>query len=249
MNIKKTLLSVAVISSLTTAPVQADILRFDFDGLFTIVNPGGMPVQNTSYPGYGDTTWGYGMRTQITGSISLDTNTGTGAGIIAPFEFLTISAVAQDFTLQAIGDGAGGPGSLIITNMLFDWNNNNIGIETVLDAQGLFGALQSGMSVGDTVSGVGALGATEYMKGNLPMGPLPVATSTLDTDGVTIIGDDGIGGSAMDNGPFTGFNSNFDMTSVTLTSYSLELPIPAAIWLFGSGLIGLMGIARCRRIT
>jgi len=104
--------------------------------------------------------------------------------------------------------------------------------------------------VGDTCSGTGALGGTDGMKGNLPMGPLPVATSTLDTDGVSITGDDGIGGSEMDNGPFSGFNANFDMTSVTMTNYTptpSAVPVPAAVWLFGSGLVGLAGIARRRK--
>jgi len=261
MNIKKRLLNVAVISSLTGAlatPVQAEILTFDFDGLFTIVTPSGLPVQNTSYPYYGDTTWGYGKRTQITGSMSLDTATGAGYGTIAPFEFFASGpAVAHDITLQAVGDGAGGPGSLVIGNLIFDWNGgSNINIEIVLDAAGLFGCIQSGMAPSETCSGVGALGGTDGMKWNLPMGPLPVATSTLDTDGVNITGDDGIGGSPMDNGPFTGFNANFDMLSVTMTGgldcpviggCLGEVPVPAAVWLFGSGFIGLMGVARRRR--
>jgi hypothetical protein len=58
-----------------------------------------------------------------------------------------------------------------------------------------------------------------------------------------ITGDDGVGGSPMDNGPFPGFNANFDITSVHVTSVS-TVPVPAAVWLFGSGLLGLVGVAR-----
>ena len=47
---------------------------------------------------------------------------------------------------------------------------------------------------------------------------------------------DGIRGFLMPNGPFAGFNFIMDVTIAT--------PIPAAIWLFGSGLIGLIGLAR-----
>jgi hypothetical protein len=49
---------------------------------------------------------------------------------------------------------------------------------------------------------------------------------------------DGILGYGMVDGPFPGFSANFDFTAV---------PVPAAVWLFGSGLVGLVGVARRRR--
>jgi len=254
MDAKKTVLNTALataIASAVVAPAQADVIDFSFEGLFTIVNAAGDPTQNTSYPYYGDTTWGYGKRTQISGTMSFDTVTGAGTGTIAPFEFFASGPTWWEWiNYQMVGDGTGGPGSLIIGNLLFDWNGANLfAIEIVLDAAGLFGCMGGGMMVGDTCSGTGALGGTEGMKGGLPMGPLPVATSTLDTDGVSITGDDGVGGSAMDNGPFSGFNTNFDMTSVTMTGYTPSaVPVPAAIWLFGSGLIGLVGFARRKKV-
>ncbi|HHZ88239.1 MAG TPA: VPLPA-CTERM sorting domain-containing protein, partial [Chromatiaceae bacterium] len=55
-----------------------------------------------------------------------------------------------------------------------------------------------------------------------------------------IAGDDGIGGSPMIDGPFAGFSANFDITAIHITN----VPVPAAVWLFGSGLVGLAGIAR-----
>ena len=56
---------------------------------------------------------------------------------------------------------------------------------------------------------------------------------------------DGLSGIRMDNGPFSGFNANFDVRTMTLTSTDLlPVPVPAAIWLFGSGLLGLIGLAR-----
>lgn len=261
MNMKKTLLSAAVAATLTgaMAPAQAAVMEFSWDGLFTIVNGSGAPTANTSYPYYGDTTWGYGKRTQISGTASFDTDTGAGTATVNPFEFFASGpAVAHDIVMQAIGDGAGGPGTLVVGQMLFDWNNNNnINVGIVLDAAGMFGAMNAGLTVGDVITGVGALPGTDGMKGGqFPIGPAPMATSTLDTDfhngGDFITGDDGIGGSPMDNGPFIGFSANFDVTTMTFDGCSAncgvpEVPVPAAVWLFGSGLLGLVGVARRRK--
>ena len=49
---------------------------------------------------------------------------------------------------------------------------------------------------------------------------------------------DGIPGLVMIDGAFPGFSANFDFVAV---------PVPAAVWLFGSGLLGLVGVARRRR--
>lgn len=42
----------------------------------------------------------------------------------------------------------------------------------------------------------------------------------------------------MKDGPFPGFQASFNMTPV---------PVPAAVWLFGSGLVGLVGVARRKK--
>jgi len=50
---------------------------------------------------------------------------------------------------------------------------------------------------------------------------------------------DGVRGLAMIDGAFPGFNANFDFTTA--------VPVPAAVWLFGSGLLGLVGVARRKK--
>ena len=50
---------------------------------------------------------------------------------------------------------------------------------------------------------------------------------------------DGIRGVGMIDGAFAGFNANFDFVA--------PVPVPAAVWLFGSGLLGLVGVARRRK--
>ena len=51
---------------------------------------------------------------------------------------------------------------------------------------------------------------------------------------------DGVRGYGMIDGAFPGFNANFDFTVAAV-------PVPAAVWLFGSGLLGLVGVARRRK--
>lgn len=50
---------------------------------------------------------------------------------------------------------------------------------------------------------------------------------------------DGVTGYGMLDGAFPSFNANFDFVA--------PVPVPAAVWLFGSGLVGLVGVARRRR--
>jgi hypothetical protein len=47
----------------------------------------------------------------------------------------------------------------------------------------------------------------------------------------------------MENGPFPGFNAAFNLTGPNLVT----VPVPAAVWLLGSGLVGLVGVARRRK--
>ena len=50
----------------------------------------------------------------------------------------------------------------------------------------------------------------------------------------------------MTTAPFPGQNAAFDFTSITASNASV-IPVPAAVWLFGSGLLGLVGVARRRK--
>ena len=59
---------------------------------------------------------------------------------------------------------------------------------------------------------------------------------------VTLDGDlDGLPGTAFTEGPFTGFSMIVDGN---LIKQQAPVPVPAAVWLFASGVIGLFGFSR-----
>ena len=67
-------------------------------------------------------------------------------------------------------------------------------------------------------------------------------SSSIDGDG------DGIMGIKMNpNGPFAGYSANFNLNGITPAVSAV--PVPAAAWLLGSGLLGLAGVARRKKVS
>ncbi len=80
-----------------------------------------------------------------------------------------------------------------------------------------------------------------------PIGPGTYSIVTLD--GGYGCATDGVAGCPMASGPFPGWNATFGGTA-TVTSVDpgpSQVPVPAAVWLFGSGLLGLVGVSRRRK--
>jgi len=266
MNLNKTLLSSALAISFTSAPAYAfdfglysETVDMKFNGLFTIVDQVSFPIQNATYPYYTDPTWGYGMRTQISGSISINKTTGAGTATVNPFSFIGGGPYEiSNFELQAIGNG------MMLGNMNTTWSGSLFTNQIVLDASGLFSDWESNgfpfpgdvydsayCTSSDTCT---TPASNDIRKYRYPIGSVPISTSSFNVTGNAGVGttladislgtDDGIGGSPMDNGPFSGFSVNLDFTTLTVTT----IPVPASAWLFGTGLISLLSIARKRRV-
>jgi hypothetical protein len=284
---RKKILAAAVIAALgVSASAEADTVTASWTGALTFLGTQG------SFTLISDNCFFGGNypceRGPINGTLTFDTVTGAGNVSVAPFSFAgSGNAVFTSMSLQKIGDGVGGPGSLVLGNMLFNWNGNNgIPASIVWDASGLLSAVNGGLSVGQTITG-GALPAsdnTDTIAGaggtTHPIGPALLATTIWDTTligqpcaqipfpdfGNTCFGrnpsgtlplvsdtvadstngDLGVGGSPMPAPPFPGFNLNIDILSAQVTNIE-AVPVPAAVWLFGSGLAGLIGVARRKR--
>ena len=114
-----------------------------------------------------------------------------------------------------------------------------------------------------TFAGSNALGAYDFSAGIANMDASHVAVGTLfdwstsvdipvlavfdcaDVAGVCTGVNTTVGGS-MQTGPFAGATPAFNGTGSLEVSVS-AIPVPAAVWLFGSGLLGLVGVARRRK--
>ena len=149
--------------------------------------------------------------------------------------------------------------------MTYDWFTDvGAPLNIVWDASGLLSALSNGLGLGALVRGGVPAAMDGYCFQNVGpmfhhpecppgrgwvarMGPIPLATTTFNTSnvGMPTLGtspsgtlplvDDGVGGSPQPAGLFAGVNFNFDFTELTVTAIPAAVPVPAAVWLFGSG--------------
>ena len=158
--LKKTAMSAAVAFALgVPATAMADEYAFSYSGIFTMLSAAGNAMTNTSPP-HASNEWS-GVRTNITGTMLFDTDTGAGSITVLDFDFFdgTSPAQAQGIVFKAIGNGGVAPfqaignglinsnGPLVLGNMLFNWNGTSgIPVSIVWNAAGIFGALQAAVN-------------------------------------------------------------------------------------------------------
>lgn len=228
---------------------QAHIINFNFTGQVLVTDPYGTIVQNNG-----------ANYTPIEAQLSYNTHDGLGSSNLSltMSDFLGTPAIFHDLTMTTQ------PGNQFIEgNVLLDWNayggTDDMPLHVQWDATGLFNAIDYGLQAGDILSGtnlyrdfnnngIGDGGEwladiqsadpyADSLVGPLQQqGPAPLA-ATSATQGIT---------AAL---PTNGFKGYFDIgsgNSMHVTSIE-SVPVPAAVWLFGSGLVGLLGMARRRQ--
>jgi hypothetical protein len=124
--------------------------------------------------------------------------------------------------------------------------NGNGGSVTGYTAGGTVYTFANGNNItgnvwGGTPGGVGAGSVTEYGTGPSQTGIAPGTSETL----YAITGNNGTGTVQS----YILGTLAFASGNLTLTAPTAPVPLPAAVWLFGSGLLGLVGVGRRRSIA
>ncbi len=171
----------------------------------------------------------------VPGSYSFDTSLGGGNG---------------ESGMMNVTVGAGQIGM----HMLFDWNGNlNIDVFVVANPNSIFASGVVRSTAGLTVSSANNCDAgvtinclwdgAKIVTGFKPTANQVWMLASADGDGNGVMGIPMAAG-----GPFGGFNANFNANMDPIADVSdipvSAVPVPAAVWLFGSGLLGFVGISR-----
>ncbi|MEJ2687975.1 MAG: VPLPA-CTERM sorting domain-containing protein, partial [Gammaproteobacteria bacterium] len=214
---------------------------FSFQGSITMYQPNGQPLVLPP----SETINSQHTEQGVTGSMALDFVTFGGTASMhgdAPFfgANWTANGNMSAHVDPLLGNECQGHLMCADANMNFVWNGNNIPVQASF-----------------------ALDPNSPFSMSAPYVGASFTVSSLDRDL------DGIPGTKMTSGPFTGITPSFkgqavltglqlgnaipnpgynyapNTSSLTLTSAALStVPLPGAAWLFGSGLVGLVGIGR-----
>jgi hypothetical protein len=224
---------------------QADIITFDFTGRLVVASQSGSIIG----PAY----------TPIAASLTYDTVGGLGASglsITMSNFFLGQPATFHDITMTRQANT-----NLITGQVLVDWGvSANMPLHVEWNATGLLNAIDFGLQAGDKLSGTNlyrdfnndqAWDASEWVADINSATPYSdsLQTSYLNKQGPAPLaatsGSLGLGTTT----PFSGVRGYFDIgsgNSMYVTAVT-SVPVPAAAWLLGSGILGLAGFARRRQ--
>ncbi|HYA38124.1 MAG TPA: hypothetical protein VEI74_07660 [Candidatus Methylomirabilis sp.] len=274
MNVQKSALTAAVMGVLALgvgSAQAAQIAYATFTGAGAVSNFTWLNIQGTGctancasqnpvYGGPGNTIGGTNdVSFTWTGTVFTSSSDYTGPGgaqnasLSSPNLLLGIPWTAHDVQIfapgsysfdTALGGGVAESGSLTMTvgthqlgiHMLMDWNGNfNIDMVNVWNLNSTFS--NCGVSYYDTTTSNCLWAGSTNPAGNNVNTVFTLASTDNDGDGT-------LGVPMVSGGPFYGHNFNFNLQG-TLTT----VPVPAAVWLFSSGLMGLFGFAKtCDRL-
>jgi len=252
-----------------SATVQAAVIDFHFTGQMTVVDfygdvfDGQTPISSTLT---------YDTATGVGGSTELFIAPLSFIGMDTTFHDISLERISGTNYLLGNMLVDFGPTQGIPLSLVWDasglFNAIDIGLEAGDVISGTFLKRD-----GSVIANVGSAlpvtdGAIDGFGNTLNQGSAPLAMTTLNTTSLCVpispgsgecmfnpitgaapFTDDGIAGSPLIDGPFPGFNVNLDIgsgNSMTVLSVS-NVPVPAAVWLFGSGLLGLIGMARRKK--
>lgn len=222
---------------------QASVINFDFTGRLVVTDATGTGIVGPAY-------------TPIAASLEFDTVSGIGSSdmsITMNDFYLSAPATFHDISMTRQADS-----NFIDGTILVDWNGTyNMELSVQWDATGLFNAINYGLQAGDVLSGTDLYHDTNntglYDTGDTYLANIGSTTPYSDSLQLDPLGMQGpapmaatINSEGFVSGPFIGIKGLFDIgsgNSMHVTSVS-AVPVPAAVWLFGSGLLGLIAIAK-----
>jgi hypothetical protein len=173
--------------------------------------------------------------------------TGAGRKPIGAARYLTTSSAPANITVVAQTAAAGGMTAFNgdVTNL------NSFGNLGATNSTNEIGPFTAANPQGDGIWGTanGSITSQSWYGANIPTSGNPVNTTALTLFGIT--------GNGTGTGSGSGFALAYNVGSVKLDGAgnltftgngASAVPLPAAIWLLGSGLLGLAGVGRRRSV-